>query len=488
MKRSEAFETEKEIKKQRLVKELEGRRLPFLAPGDAGFQQLWETRFSSLARRRAVAVPPQLHRQVQASLCTLLRRGCLLRDLVRVRDRDVFTAVSRVLLGRRGHTYCYLHTRLFAVPWHEEGAEATGCCDEELGAACRALGELNRYFRADAARTCGTRGVAPGDGEAGQGRDVQGAPPSSGTEFNVALVNYMDPAAASYLKEEPYFGMGRMAVSWHHDENLVPGSTVAVYNYSCEGTDADPGDGELDGAAWRVGLKVAWDIDTPGLVLPLQSGDCYYMLGIAVHLQGDLDCGAVLFHPAMPVQKNCSMCAAEDRRWDDLNTTHQHCVLAGASARFSSTHRVAECSTGTLDYIQRRCQEALKFLRSDLDSGTHTLRSLEPSVLQHCEEIHNEVEFQWLRQYWFQGRRYEKFCSWWRKPMEELEEAWRKMEIMTQLALAVAEDAARTMERRREVAQVLLPFLTERQERRQLWRARFPLREVSSALPVRGSA
>nr|XP_015223912.1 PREDICTED: alpha-ketoglutarate-dependent dioxygenase FTO [Lepisosteus oculatus] len=249
MKRSEAFETEKEIKKQRLVKELEGRRLPFLAPGDAGFQQL-------------------------------LRVGC-----------------SSVL------------------------------------------------------------------------------------------------------------------------------------------ADADSGAGELDGAAWRVGLKVAWDIDTPGLVLPLQSGDCYYML-------------------------------------DDLNTTHQHCVLAGASARFSSTHRVAECSTGTLDYIQRRCQEALKFLRSDLDSGTHTLRSLEPSVLQHCEEIHNEVEFQWLRQYWFQGRRYEKFCSWWRKPMEELEEAWRKMEIMTQLALAEAEDAARTMERRREVAQVLLPFLTERQERRQLWRAR----------------
>lgn len=30
---------------------------------------------------------------------------------------------------------------------------------------------------------------------------------------------------------------------------------------------------------WRVGLKVAWDIHTPGLALPLQSGDCYYMTG-----------------------------------------------------------------------------------------------------------------------------------------------------------------------------------------------------------------
>lgn len=27
---------------------------------------------------------------------------------------------------------------------------------------------------------------------------------------------------------------------------------------------------------------------------------------------------------------------------DDLNSTHQHCVLAGDTARFSSTHRVAE--------------------------------------------------------------------------------------------------------------------------------------------------
>lgn len=27
---------------------------------------------------------------------------------------------------------------------------------------------------------------------------------------------------------------------------------------------------------------------------------------------------------------------------DDLNSTHQHCVLAGDTARFSSTHRMAE--------------------------------------------------------------------------------------------------------------------------------------------------
>ena len=52
-------------------------------------------------------------------------------------------------------------------------------------------------------------------------------------QFNVTLLNYMDPAAMRHLKEEPYYGMGKMAVGWHHDENLIAQSPVAVYSYSC---------------------------------------------------------------------------------------------------------------------------------------------------------------------------------------------------------------------------------------------------------------
>lgn len=40
---------------------------------------------------------------------------------------------------------------------------------------------------------------------------------------------------------------------------------------------------EKEKVCWRVGLKVAWDIHTPGLALPLQSGDCYYMTGTQSH-------------------------------------------------------------------------------------------------------------------------------------------------------------------------------------------------------------
>lgn len=34
-----------------------------------------------------------------------------------------------------------------------------------------------------------------------------------------------------------------------------------------------------DPAVWHVGLKVAWDIETPGLAVPLRQGDFYLMLG-----------------------------------------------------------------------------------------------------------------------------------------------------------------------------------------------------------------
>ncbi|KAG7468329.1 hypothetical protein MATL_G00141790, partial [Megalops atlanticus] len=408
----------------------------------------WESSYSGLALRPAGSLPADLHDRVQAALHTLQRRGCLQRDLVRIRGRDVFTAVSRALLGRPGHTYRYLGTRLFAIPWHEEGEGAGegACCDAELRQACRALWELNSYFCEDVERreTASREGQRDEDPEGGQGTS-QAEPPEAAPaapQFNITLLNYMDPAAMNDLKEEPYYGMGKMAVSWHHDENLSPQSPVAVYNYSCKDDKGDKGDkggssgdSGVDGASWRVGLKVAWDIHTPGLALPLRSGDCYYMR-------------------------------------DDLNRTHQHCVLAGETARFSSTHRVAECSTGTLEYIQRRCREALENLQTDPDTGTKSLRSLLPSAIQLSEEIHNEVEFEWLRQYWFQGQRCAKFCSWWTKPMEQLEESWGQMESMTQLALAAAEDEGSTDDRRREVAETLLNALTDRQEQRQTWRDR----------------
>ncbi|KAF7211815.1 alpha-ketoglutarate-dependent dioxygenase FTO isoform X1 [Nothobranchius furzeri] len=582
MKRSGDSEGEKRRKRYRLLKELGDQKIPFLGPSARGYQQLWDSSYSGLAFRKSCSLPAELHGRVQAALLTLRRKGCLLKDLVRVRDRDVFTAVSRALLGEPGHTYRYLDTRLFAIPWHSEDTEVKGqnCCDADLSAACKALCELNSYFCSDVSqlkeedrlaqclkveaearlgeegdtdskhsedsknseggdtesrqseevdteskhseewdieskhseegcsgskqegewetefkhsgeeaecslltksKTAAATTSEPSEGkcpswatkagsetgtesaeahekpvaqlkhsrsdhhiqdkeqhEAGQGCS-QPCPPQVCTgpvKFNVTLLNYMDPAQMSQLKEEPYYGMGRMAVGWHHDENLITHSPVAVYNFSChddKGGSSEGGSGEE--ACWRIGLKVAWDIHTPGLMLPLGSGDCYYMR-------------------------------------DDLNSTHQHCVLAGDTARFSSTHRVAECSRGTLTYIQSRCQEALSNLHTDPETGSHSLLALQSTTLQHVEDIHNEVEFEWLRQYWFQGQRYARFCSWWTRPMEQLEKDWKLMETMTMLFLSTVEEDGRAEEGRREMAEILLTALTDRQQQRQTWRDR----------------
>uniref|UniRef100_A0A8C1Z4D0 Alpha-ketoglutarate-dependent dioxygenase FTO n=1 Tax=Cyprinus carpio TaxID=7962 RepID=A0A8C1Z4D0_CYPCA len=528
MKRSDDSEREKRRKRRRLIQELGEQRIPYLSPADPGFQELWDSSYAGLALRQSSALPDGLHERVQSALITLQRRGCLLRDLVRVRDRDVFTAVSRALVGQPGYTYRYLDTRLFTIPWHCEGEEGQKdekekpCCDSDLRDACKALWELNQFFCSDVKQQTNARGVkrsrsdtensedTPGEGmceesvkdrlleekqekekkeeeeeDSGQGCS-HSSPPSSTpppdvaglVQFNITIINYMDPSAMTQLKEEPYYGMGKMAVGWHHDEDLVPLSPVAVYSYSCpaepkkeevtekdmegqskekvkeketetegegEGTSKEELKEEREGlekvevqkekACWRVGLKVAWDIHTPGLALPLQSGDCYYMTA-------------------------------------DLNRTHQHCVLAGETARFSSTHRVVQCCTGTLDYIKKRCSEALENLHTDPEKNTKSLKSLLPSALQRIEDIHSEVEFEWLRQYWFQGRRYARFCSWWTKPMEQMEKDWKEMERMTQLLLDVVEDENTAQENRREMADVLLNALTDRQQHRQTWRDR----------------
>lgn len=38
-----------------------------------------------------------------------------------------------------------------------------------------------------------------------------------------------------------------------------------------------------DPDTWHVGFKISWDIETPGLAIPLHQGDCYFMLGNEEH-------------------------------------------------------------------------------------------------------------------------------------------------------------------------------------------------------------
>ncbi|XP_063103170.1 alpha-ketoglutarate-dependent dioxygenase FTO isoform X2 [Cavia porcellus] len=445
----------------------------------------WQLKYPKLILREAGSVSEELHKEVQEAFLTLHKHGCLFRDLVRIQGKDLLTPVSRILIGNPGCTYKYLNTRLFTVPWPVEGSNVS-YTDPEIAAACQIFLKLNDYLQTetiqaleelavkekaneDAVPVCMTEFPRTGMGSSYDEVDMK-----SRTAYNVTLLNFMDPKKMSYLKEEPYFGMGKMAVSWHHDENLVDRSAVAVYNYSCEDSEEESEESHFEGRdpdTWHVGVKISWDIETPGLAIPLQQGDCYFML-------------------------------------DDLNATHQHCVLAGSQPRFSSTHRVAECSTGTLDYILQRCRLAVQNVCDDVDNGDVSLKSFEPAVLKQGEEIHNEVprgrrkkkavpmkmdktldlffhpmvEFEWLRQFWFQGCRYRKCTDWWCEPMTQLEGLWRKMERVTNAVLQKVKREGLPVEQRNEMLTAILPLLTARQNLRREWQARCQSR-IARSLP-----
>uniref|UniRef100_A0A9L0R619 Alpha-ketoglutarate-dependent dioxygenase FTO n=1 Tax=Equus caballus TaxID=9796 RepID=A0A9L0R619_HORSE len=412
-----AEEREREAKKLRLLEELEDTWLPYLTPKDDEFDQQWQLKYPKLILREAGSVPEELHKEVQEAFFALHKHGCLFRDLVRIQGKDLLTPVSRILIGNPGCTYKYLNTRLFTVPWPVKGSNAK-YNEAEIAAACQSFLKLNDYLQTetiqaleelaakdkaniDAVPVC----IGPDFPRLGMGSSFDGQDEmdiKNRAAYNVTLLNFMDPQKMPYLKEEPYFGMGKMAVSWHHDENLVERSAVAVYSYSCEGPEEESEDDpQLEGRdpdIWHVGFKISWDIETPGLAIPLHQGDCYFML-------------------------------------DDLNATHQHCVLAGLPPRFSSTHRVAE------------------------------------------------VEFEWLRQFWFQGNRYKKCTDWWCQPMTQLEELWKKMEAVTNAVLHEVRQEGVPVEQRNEILTAILASLTTRQNLRREWHARCQCR-IARTLPV----
>ncbi|XP_072013359.1 alpha-ketoglutarate-dependent dioxygenase FTO-like [Amphiura filiformis] len=479
--------------KKQLLEAVENQHVSYLTPEDEGYSQLVASKYSNFVLQQSQEFPERLQEKLAWAFNTLQAEGFFHRDWVRVKGRSFPTYVSRLLIGDPGVTYKYLGLRLFPLPWTFPGRSPQNDIEE----ACSIIGELNAHFkemsrkfitekRVTDVRTgvctssndegtlvngnqepIETKDVTEPDASTGaetteaenkcaiksrdhvelesdpskaaaeskesnssstSSKDTSGSdtstnsrvahaacnlplvnprppdtddrPPLSleeGTDFNVALLNYMDPSDHTLrLKEEPYYGMGELAVSWHMDTGLEKGSTVAVYSHTetedCERDDCNK---------WCIGVKVQWDVDTPALAVPLNTGDAYYMLS-------------------------------------DLNDTHQHCVVVGSHPRYSSTHRVAECSTGTLSYIQGRCRQALENLEMGGDDVGPSLKSTSIDVISFTEDIHIELEFEWLRQFWMQGNTRANERDFWRQHMEGLEGMWKQMELMTKLAIGAA--------------------------------------------------
>ncbi|XP_077993603.1 alpha-ketoglutarate-dependent dioxygenase FTO-like [Glandiceps talaboti] len=429
-------EVQKKAKKNKLLDDLKEKGAKFLTPLDEEYKKVVEESYANLSLQQSNEICRDLRDRVEWAFQVLLSEGYLYQDRVKLKSRTVITPVSRTLIGQPGLTYKYLNLRLFTLPW---------CFGErpprnEVEEACAVFKDLNDYFcqhvkdliikKCAKLKIEDSKSVDLHQDDIGKEtrQDNIDQLIERNSKFTVTLLNYMDPSSV-HMRCEPYYSMGRLAVSWHKDENLMTGSTVAVYNHSCQEACQDD--------AWKVGLKVAWDTETPAIAVPLYNGDCYCML-------------------------------------DGMNDTHQHCVVAGTAPRFSSTHRVTESSTSTLSYIQRQVEEALQNMNQDND-GEEELKSLNVEILQLTEEVHNEVEFEWIRQFWMQGVQHATEREYWIKPMEDLERDWKKLELMTKLAIDVVLGENNDKE---EIVAAILPEITERQELRNQWMARFTGEEL----------
>jgi len=76
---------------------------------------------------------------------------------------------------------------------------------------------------------------------------------------------------------------GQIKEKQKQKETETEGKGTSEEELKKEGECSEKEEVQKEKACWRVGLKVAWDIHTPGLALPLQSGDCYYMTGTQSH-------------------------------------------------------------------------------------------------------------------------------------------------------------------------------------------------------------
>ena len=470
----------------------------YLTPESASFAACLGGGYAGFVHEPAASLPAKLHVRFRRCLRGVQSDGLLARHDVTqpmgTGTRLAQTRVTRCLIGKAGITYRYLGLRMFSHPWNGPSASA----------ACKLMAKLSLELE--------RRAVSPGGAHEG----------SSG--FNLCLLNRMVPDAARDSardggrkpKMERDFGMGPVSVSWHADSSLEDYSAISVYvahhsatrdNFEADGENGDKGHApsmavqEHEAQPWRVALRVVHDAEGPGnraaaaagqppggrrddtmpaLLLPLRDGDVYHMV-------------------------------------NDFNHHHQHAVIqpdpigpAGAEAaagtvRYSSTHRVAAEEGATFSSVHRRSMLALATAADEEGrlAGGATLPAADASSAstagpaseggpvsvqeaQWREEqaCLDELEFEWLRQWYIQGSVHREGHPWWHTRIARLEEAWLALERLTLVRMgavraSLATASACAGSETTLLARVLHDVLSRRQRLRSAWaqRERDPLFE-----------
>mmetsp|Transcript_2265 Transcript_2265/g.3304 ORF Transcript_2265/g.3304 Transcript_2265/m.3304 type:complete len:516 (-) Transcript_2265:36-1583(-) len=370
----------------------------FLGERERSFASCLKRSYCGFEREKLAS--KALAKRVEKSLERLRACGYFHYDLVQYGSKVNVTRVQRTLVGNEGMTYLYQKLRLFALPWSDTSI-ANG--------ALVPIRELNAELEKRSKQLIESKRMVGGHvaASAGVGR----------CDFNLTLINAAltnvsslsqdrasPPAQPIFeFKEDKRFNAGPIAVNWHRDSTLEPFSTIGVYHHTPDPESTD----------WSIAMCCEQDGIAPPLRVSLNDTDCYYMLG-------------------------------------NFNHHHQHAVLAGETARYASTHRVAVTHDATFECISKRCATVLKGNRW---TGSGNGSELTPERVRVVGELAFDLEFDWIRQFYVQGSVHaEQHKTWWKPRIEQLFVIWGELE--KELFLMVQTMTCKASKTHRPVAKV----------------------------------
>ncbi len=421
------------------------------------FDECLKTCFEGFHYDSPDSLPSSLHRDFDSSFTGMDEGGLFLHDVVQPgKKRLTKTSVTRTLVGDPGSTYKYLGLRLFSHPWVDVDANGNSipkspAAEMNGGLTLRKIGYPNKTASAlilmgrinsdliNRSKSMLEKHVAP---------NVQPVGLVGSAQFNLTLVNKMEPAKE--LKRETEYGMGKISVGWHRDSGLKDFSSIAVYQSLKEVNPSKNTD-----SSWGVALR-AMDggaggplPNVPPLLIPLPSGSLYYML-------------------------------------DDFNHNHEHAVIAGlgGSTRYSSTHRVAREGQGSWQYIRDKVKKFTSttdlLVQSQYAAISSTTMSLKKqrerlvSQIRALQNLMDEVEFEWLRQWFIQGRKHAALHLYWHIPIQVLCDSFCELEHATLQALELVSDCgSKKLIVTEDLFDVLIEALSARAKLRTFWKEKY---------------
>ncbi|CAM9149220.1 unnamed protein product [Choristocarpus tenellus] len=476
----------------RLTDQLNRARRAWLRPEDPLYKDVLACSYRGLHHLPASSLPPDLHSRFHHAFENLYKRGLFLYDTVQAGGKRLSrTFVTRTLLGDCGITYKYLGLRLFSHPWdsgidsskgpgnglvavvndpcmaglwgwkivNDGAGEGGSSIAADMSAALMEVGKLSQWMRQKATT------LLEQEEDESSGRRL------GSCDFNLTLINRMESSAVKHdLKQDPLFGMGKCSVSWHADSCLEDFSTIGVYHCT------DPVLKEPD---WGIALRVSQEVEsggdkgrvkekeevaeeengdgsakqevlTPPLLVPLASGDAYFML-------------------------------------DDFNHFHEHAVVAGSTLRYSSTHRVSVTEGNTFSGVQKRCEEVLARGGGGYKEVGGNI--IDVAQVRKEQALLTGLESEWINQFWVQGARHAALHPWWRGPMALILATWRELESRTcrtiQRLCCNTEHftPVGTTTATVRAFETMLRALEERKNMREKWDARFTNKAYRSLPP-----